>query len=351
MPKNKIKQILMNQLDRLKTINRPKFCLKKAQISFAHIFNFITSWWHLLLVGFITFICLYYPLGGWITHNIDRNTAYEINTTDTKQSAAIEMASFIINREVNDKIWSANVPFFFPSYLLDNMPNFQLGMINATSSIINSLNQRISSPITDKKQKTALAQAAELLKYDGKIWMFSADNKFAPSANTQYRKARKNLIQFNQSLSSGNQIFYRRPEDLAFVLKQTNRNLQKSINSLDEQIREENSSFTDFKADDVFYYNQGKAYAYYLLLKAIGHDYKDILVEKNVYILWTKSLKALENASTLDSFMIRNAELNSITAANHLLYLAYYIEKSQKINKDIINILQSPSASQHKDKQ
>lgn len=343
MLKEKLKEAILQQKDRLKQINWKSFYSKKMKISFSHIFSFVSSWWHILLAGFILFLCLYYPLGGWITHNIDRNTDYEINTHNTKQSAGIEMASFIIKREVNDKLWTANVPFFFPSYFLDNMPNFQLGMIDATSVIISSLSKRIDSPIVNQEQTSVLQKAAQLLKYDGKIWMFSPSNRFAPvpSANTQYRKARKNLIAFNQALNSDEIIFYRRPEDLAFILKKVNLNLKKSIEMLDSQIREESSSLTDFRADDIFFYNQGKAYAYYLLLKAIGHDYKDILVEKNIYILWTKSLKALEDASKIDSVSIRNAELNSLTAPNHLLYLSYYIEKAQNTNKDIIQALQN----------
>ena len=104
-------------------------------------------------------------------------------------------------------------------------------------------------------------------------------------------------------------------------------------------MREESTSWTDFKADNVFYYNQGKAYAYYLLLKALGNDYKDVLVDKNAYILWTRSLKALEDGAVLDSLFIRNAELNSLAAPNHLQYLAYYLVKAKDINQDIIQAL------------
>lgn len=346
MLKDNIKKVITEQKDRLKQINwrtlySEKYSKKISTLA-SHTFSFISSWWRVLLAGIILFLCLYYPLGGWITNNIDRNTDYEINTTNKKQSATAEMAAFIINREVNDKLWTANVPFFFPSYFLDNMPNFQLGMINATSNVVSSLSKRIDSPIINHEQTSVLQKAAEQLKYDGKIWMFSPTNRFTPvpSANTQYRKARKNLIAFNQALNADEIIFYRRPEDLVFILKRINTNLKKSLDSIDNQIREESTSWTDFKADDIFYYNQGKAYAYYLLLKAIGHDYKDILVEKNIYILWTKTLKALEDASKIDAFSIRNAELNSLTAPNHLVYLAYYIEKAQNINKDIIQSLQ-----------
>ncbi len=341
MSKEKIRQFIKTQINRLKTINWQKFPIEKIKKISTQTFHFLSSWWYVLLAGFVLFICLYYPIGAWMTHNIDRNISYEIKSRNQKQSSTIEMASFIINREVNEKLWTANVPFFFPSYFLDNMPSFQLGMINATADIINSLSRRIDSPIVDKKESSSLKNAATLLKYDGKIWMFSPENRFTPvpSANTQYRKARKELISFNKSLNNDEIIFYRRPEDLAFILKKININLQKSVNMIDSQIREENTSWFDFKADNIFYYNQGKAYAYYLLLQALGHDYKDTLIEKNVYILWTKEQKALEEAAKIDSLYIRNGELNSLTAPNHLLYLAYYMEKAQNINKDIISAL------------
>ena len=334
-----LKEKLKKITNQLKTIDWKSWHLPKINFKFDKIFNFISSWWHILLAGFILFLCLYYPLGGWLTNNIDRTTTYEINTNNTKQSAGIEMASFIINREVNEKIWTPNLPFFFPAYILDNMPNFQLGMINATSDVVNSLSRRIDSPIINQEQNSFLQEAAELLRYDGKIWMFSAENKFAPSANTQYRKARKQLISYNRALNHDEQIFYRRTEDLTYILKKMNQNLRKSVNELDEHIREENTSWSDFKADDIFYYNQGKVYAYYLLLKALGQDYKEILIKKNIYLPWTKMLKAMEMASELDSVYIRNAEPNSLTAPNHLLYLAYYIEKAQNINKSIIRTL------------
>ena len=342
MPKEKLKQIFSIWQNRLKQINREKNYAQKLKNFASYLCKFISSWWHVLLAGLIVFVCLYYPLGAWITNNLDRNTGYEIKTNGNKQSSAVEMASFIINREVNDKLWTANVPFFFPSYFLDNMPNFQLGMMNAASNIITALSKRIDSPIIDQEQSSDLQTAAELLQYDGKIWMFSPTNRFTPvpSANTQYRKARKHLISFNQDLNADKVVFYRRAEDLAYILKRVNHNLKKSLTGIDNQIREESSAWIDTQADNIFYYNQGKAYAYYLLLKALGHDYKNILVEKNIYVPWTQMLKALEDASGLDSLVIRNAELNSLTAPNHLLYLAYYIEKAQNINKDIITALQ-----------
>lgn len=338
MPKIDIKKYKEILKTRLQNISLPSFDKSAWQKRMSKIFVFLCSWWQLLLLGFVLFIFLYYPLGGFIVNNIDRNTSYEINLSNAKQSSTAEMAAFIINREVNDKLWTANLPFFFPSYFLDNMPNFQLGMMKATSNVVTSLSKRVDSPIMDTQDVSDLQNAAQLLKYNGRIWMFSPTDRLTPvpSANTQYRKARKHLISYNRSLNKDEQIFYRRSEDLVYILKKIDKSLSAAVTALDNQIREENTSFTDFKADDVFYYNQGKAYGYFLLLKALGQDYKEILVQKDVYVLWTRMIKSLEDASSLDIFYIRNPELNSLTAANHLLYLAYYIEKARNAEKDII---------------
>ena len=104
---------------------------------------------------------------------------------------------------------------------------------------------------------------------------------------------------------------------------------------------ENSADFIDNKADDVFYYGQGKAYAYYLLFNALGRDYKEIIVKKDAYGIWTSMLKALEDASKINPSVIRNGRLDSFGAPNHLAALGFYILKAQtlmnRIN-DKINI-------------
>ena len=160
---------------------------------------FLQSWWHILTICIIAFICLYYPLGGYLVHNIDTNTNYEIKQSHPEQSATIEMASFLINREVNDKLWTANLPFFYPSYFLDNMPSFQLGVIKAVGNVTSALSQKLSPSITNPEDPELLHQAAKLLRYPGTVWMFSPDNKLLPAPSsktfgshprTQYRLVR-----------------------------------------------------------------------------------------------------------------------------------------------------------------
>lgn len=335
-----LKKFLSKKKSQFKSLGK-RFKTLQMRPLLSQAMFFIGSWWRILLVSLIAFVCLYYPLGGLWLQNIDKTTDYEIDIKNPQQSSAIEMASFIINREINEKMWTPNLPFFFPTFFLDNMPEFQLGIIKATSNVVSAMARRLDTPIVGSADEPHLKTAGKLLKYDGRIWMFSPSNSLTlvPSAHSQYRKARKQLIKFNQQLNAGSVPFYRNPADLAYFLTRINKDLNASVEKLDSQIREESNSWTDFKADDVFYYNQGKAYAYYLLLKALGNDYKDILVNEDVYLLWTSSLKALENASELDSWNIRNAKLNSMTAPNHLQYLAYFMIKAKGTNQDIITAL------------
>lgn len=305
---------------------------------------FISSWWHIILIAFAALAFLYYPLGGLMVNDIDTDTAYEINETDSAQSATVDMMAFMINREVNDKMWTPNLPFFFPSYFLDNMPNFQLGIFDTLASFSAGFAKKADAPIVSKDRPRYVKEAAELLKYPGTVWMFSPTNKLmpAPSANTQYRKARKYLIKFNHALTSGTQVWYKNPEDLAYFLNRARKDLWRSATQKVEHAVVENSpDFTDTKADDVFYFNQGKTYAYYLLFKALGHDYKDIIVKNDAYGAWTAMLKALENASQINPAVVRNGELDSLSAPNHLAALGYYMLKAQSLMTKIEQKLQN----------
>ena len=85
---------------------------------------FLKSWWHIVTVTAITVICLYYPLGGWIINDIDTNTDYEIPLSNPKQSATIATTSYIVNREVNDKLWTPTCRSFSLHIFLTICPAF-----------------------------------------------------------------------------------------------------------------------------------------------------------------------------------------------------------------------------------
>ena len=180
---------------------------------------------------------------------------------------------------------------------------------------------------------TTEKEAAEFLEYPGTIWMFSPQSKLVPvpSAHSQYRKARKQLIKYNQALNEGSIVFYRNPKDLAYFLRRMKAQLHKTTLQLETQIREESSSWYDNQADNVFYQARGLAYADYMLLKALSFDYKQILVDTNTYSDWTILLKTLESAAQLSPSIVRNGKTDSLTAPNHLSNIGFYLYKAQNL--------------------
>jgi len=336
--------MLRHKFINLLAIIKSKFIIYKEYLR-QRSANFSEVSFDIIIICILGFLLLYYPLGAFLTHKIDRNIDIEIKNNTSNQSQTIEMISYIINREVNEQLWTPSLPFFFPASILDNMPNFQLGIINGVSKFTTALEKRIDAKIQDKENNSKLYKATSLLRYPGTIWMFDPHNKIkpVPSASNQYRKARRLLIKYNQSLITGQNTFYKNPADLVYILKKSNLNFTESSNQLSASIRENSQSFIDLKADDIFYYNQGKIYAYLLLFKALGHDYKNEIVKYGQYQNWTTMIKALEEASQINPILVRNGELNSITSPNHLAYLNAYILKAQNTINKIINKLQAPS--------
>ena len=200
----------------------------------------VSSWPRLIGFTLALFVLLYYPLGALVTHNIDTNTEYEFAKTDAR-SATIGTMSFLIRREVYSKAWTPALPFIFPAYVLDNMPSFQLGVLSAVKTFATALD-------ADSPADLPLHAAAELLKYPGTIWMFSPTNKLipAPSSNSQYRRARKQLKDYNQMLLNGEALFDASPQKLRKVLRLTRQELKKTVRALENHIREHSESRTMF---------------------------------------------------------------------------------------------------------
>ncbi len=342
MLKVDMKKFVAEKVARLRKMKMPKFKRPKVYVRWlSQLFH--GSWVKVAAVVVTLFLILYYSVGGWMVQNIDTTTDYEIRTTDN-QSATVEVMSFLINREIRDNMWTPNLPFMFPSYFLDNMPNFQLGMFSALKTTSAALAARLERTVSAESEQP-LKSAAEYLSYPGTVWMFSPTNKLvpAPSAGSQYRKARRQLLDYNQALRSESSFFYKSSADLAYLLQKIANDLWKSSSVLEGHVRENSSSLIDLKADDVFYFQKGKLYAYYWLIKALGYDYKDIIVECDVYRPLTGVLKALENGALLNPSFVRNGETDSMTAPNSLMTEGYYTVKAAHIGRSMVEKLKACS--------
>lgn len=290
------------------------------------------SWPKLFAGGVLLLVFLYYPLGGWLSEKIDRTEDYELAPEAAGTSPTLEMMAFLVDREVNEHIWIANLPLFFPSYFLDNMPNFQTGIIEALANAGRLLAPQMQCEAGTKEQNY-MADAAKLLSYPGNVWLFAPDNKLktAPSSSNQYRKGRKLLRELNGAFAGEKCFWYKTPQNLTAVVEGIAKDLAKTSEKLEQQINEGNAEWIDYRADDAFYNAEGRAYAYFQLLKSLGKDYKQVLVGEKVYADWTKAINALQNAVAIRPSVVRNSSLNAVWNANHLASLAYYLQKAENV--------------------
>lgn len=297
-----------------------------------HTTQFVSDAWKTILFCGLIFLAVYYLLGSKISEKIDLAHIYIAPKEVTQISQTADCAAFLIRREVDDKMWTANLPFIFPASILDNMPNFQIGIISAARDVNAALKQMQNISET---QREDLQKAHKLLNYSPYVWLQTKQDGFglAPSANTQYRKAAKSLNKFNLR-----QKFTPTAADFPKILAVLSRKLKKTIARSEAYWREHAGDWFDFKADDVFYYNRGYAFALWQMGKALGSDYKEAILASNAYEDWTYLLSSLQQAAELSPLIVRNGNPQSLTAPNHLLAQTYFLVRALSALEKICNL-------------
>ena len=228
------------------TLVRAGTYLKKGlQTLWRGISHLAVSWPKAFAAAVALLVLSYYPLGGLLSENIDRTPDYNLTRESEQQSLTVETMRFLINREVNENLWTANLPPFFPSYFLDNMPNYQQGIVSALAVTAAVIGEETQCP-ENGREKAVMNGAAELLKYPGNVWLFAPDNKLkiAPSSASQYRKARKLLRDYNRLLPASRCFWARDYVNMRGLIKAVKRDLYKTAEKLETQIAEHSSDWT-----------------------------------------------------------------------------------------------------------
>lgn len=294
------------------------------------------------LLGLVVLLGLYYPIGMLIAHKIDDDTAYQVPEAEIAGgSRAVAMAAGLIAREVDRNGWVANDPFFLPGSQLDNMPNFQLGMIHALGRFAFEMVDQIGRTRGSSQTDSELQEAAGLLQYSGTKWIFDFSTSLLPTAKSedQYRKARRALLGYNRRLAEGKAVFERRADNLLATLDRMALDLGSSSAALDRHINEHSSAFVDWQADDVFYSIKGQSYAYYLILRELRQDYANVVRDKELVAVWDQMLASLAAAGGLKPLVIVNGKTDGMILPNHLASMGFYILRARTQMREIGNIL------------
>lgn len=286
------------------------WCKKNIFPYFKQALSYLRSSWKSFVFILPCLVLLYYGLGSIFSENIDKNLQF-IAPKAPKNDAIRSTISNLIAREIDEHMYTPNLPFFFPAYILDNMPAYQSGIILSLSDILHA----IAFQSTDENLK----KADELLSYPLNVWLFSKtkDFKIEPSSTAQYRKAKQFLLKTKPEEIN-------RPDVCLTAIEQ---NLLLTEKELLEALQSETGG-----SDEIFFRAQGRLYTDYMLLKAVEKD-NEIFLE-NVY-------KPLIKAILLEPLFVQNGRFGSSFLPNHLLELAYLTLKSanalEKVRQDYVH--------------
>ncbi|HET6467184.1 MAG TPA: DUF2333 family protein [Geminicoccaceae bacterium] len=298
----------------------------------------------LLGVGALAAVLLvlgYYVVGALWVGTIDDDPEFAVAMeVPANASRAVAMAAALIDREVNQHRWVANDPWFQPGAVLDNMPNFQTGIVAALSRFAVELTDQIARVRGASQVDPDADAAAGRLKYPGDVWIFEwSSTPVQPSSESQYRRALEDLRRFNQRLADGQATFDQRGDNLMATLERIAADIGGSSAALYQKIDTTANRWFDLTADDLFYHNKGRVYAYFLLLRELGRDFEKPIADRNAQRSWEEMLSSLRAAALLDPWVVINGGLDSTMRPNHLAAQGFLILRARFQLYEVINIL------------
>ena len=223
--------------------------------------------------------------------------------------------------------WLPNDPILTPGYFLDNVPNFQLGVLqilrHGSRVLRDNLTRQRTSDAVHKEVDLAYSKFAN---DPFKWWMPSAEGAFM-SGSEALRRFRADL--------GGQALFYPRADNLVQLLEAIVSELGATNTRL--MRASEPGAVSWFQIDDNFYYAQGVAHASLGLLRAVKVDFDKVLTDKNAMEILDLILKSLED-SQFNPLLVTNGDKAGLMA-NHSNNLKAFLDDARQKLNSLISIL------------
>lgn len=230
-----------------------------------------------------------------------------------------------------------------PGSLMDNVPNWEYGVLVQVRDMARALRQNFSRAQTQSLEDRDLTIAEPQFNFDSGSWAL-------PATETEYRSGIKALRSYMHRLSTPNSDarFYARADNLRSWLADVESRLGSLSRRLSESagkvttdaegnIREVKNPWGEI--DDIFYEARGTTWALVHLLRAIEIDFRDILEKKNALVSLHQIVTELEQTqATLWSPVILNGSGFGLFA-NHSLSMASYISRTNASIIELRNLL------------
>jgi hypothetical protein len=268
-------------------------------------------------------------------------------------SATAAMAATLMDREINHTIWAPNKPWFYPIAHSTNMINYQRGVQYAVARWAVEMSDLLGRERGSGEADVDLITASGRFKFDPSAFLL-------PSAVHQYKEGIAALVSYNQRLAAGQAKYDKIASNLSLFIDRVSKDLgsqsatielmvlspgdltdaEKShLSDNQRAVLEANGGYFDSRATETFFATKGRMYAYYMLLKAIGDDYHDILVEKNALYHWENMLLSLRSGATLHKFFIANGEPGSYLVPSDIAVQGFFLLRADKQLKELADIL------------
>ncbi len=246
---------------------------------------------------------------------------------------------------------------FPPGMWLDNMPNWEYGVLVQSRDLARALREVLSRSQSQSKEDVDLTLAEPRINFQSKSWIL-------PASESEYRDALRFLEAYRARLAvtgENSAQFYARADNLSHWLGM----MEKRLGSLSQRLsasvgqRRLNTDLAGDTAaaqstsgpdeiivrtpwneiDDIFYESRGAAWALTQFLKAAEVDFSDVLAKKNATVSLRQIIRELESAqAAVWSPVILNGSGFGLWA-NHSLVMASYISRANAALIDLRELL------------
>jgi hypothetical protein len=244
-----------------------------------------------------------------------------------------------------------------PSIWLDNIPNWEFGVLVQCRDIARSMRNDFSRSQSQSVEDEDLIITEPKFNFDNNSW-------FLPATENVYQEGIDALYQYLgrlQDPSNPNAQFYARADNLREWLGQVEKRLGSLSQRLSASVGQvrlntdlagdaeavqstQTSSQLEVKTawteiDDIFYETRGAAWALIHLFKAVEIDFEPILQKKNALISLRQIIRELEGTQeAVWSPVILNGSGFGLFA-NHSLVMASYISRANAAVIDLRSLL------------
>ncbi|UTF61501.1 DUF2333 family protein [Gilvimarinus sp. DA14] len=244
-----------------------------------------------------------------------------------------------------------------PSVWLDNMPNWEYGVIIQVRDMSKAMREAFSRSQSQSLEDKDLALAESRFNFNNDSWLF-------PPTEKQYREGTKHLHAYLERLidpAQKNAQFYARADNLRYWLATVETRLGNLSQRLSASVGQQRLNIDlageagaaqatpapgdEFvktpwmEIDDIYFEARGSAWALIHFLRAVEQDFADVLQKKNARVSLQQIIRELEATQhRVYSPMILNGSGFGVLA-NHSLVMASYISRANAAIIDLRELL------------